>query len=269
MKLFEHFLYYRPDEKRGVVLLCVLIVLALGGIMLMRHNNSDKTNGQFDEKAQAFAEQLRDKSKDSVQPRRTYVYHDTVYLHSDGQKRRNNGTARRWRRDSLHNNHSKTHSGSLESGRDTASLLLPQASVYERIEKYAKGTVVDLNAADTTELRKIPGIGSAIARRIVNYRKRLGGFYSVKQLREAGLNDSLLAGWFSIDTAAIERIDVNQSSVERLQRHPYINFYQAKAMVEYRRKHGDLRSLKPFILYEEFAEDDLQRMAHYLKFAAE
>lgn len=46
-------------------------------------------------------------------------------------------------------------------------------------EKYPSGTLVDLNRADTTELKKIPGIGSGIARLIIGYRQRLGGFYNL------------------------------------------------------------------------------------------
>ena len=41
------------------------------------------------------------------------------------------------------------------------------------VYKYPEGTLVDLNEADTTELKKIPGIGSGIARMIVAYRNRL------------------------------------------------------------------------------------------------
>ena len=48
--------------------------------------------------------------------------------------------------------------------------------------------------------------------------------------------------------------------------HPYINFYQAKAIVEYRKKKGSLTSLKPFSLYEEFTETDLERIGHYVCF---
>ena len=44
--------------------------------------------------------------------------------------------------------------------------------------------MLDLNRADTAELKKIPGIGSGIARLIVNYRQRLGGFYQIEQLQE-------------------------------------------------------------------------------------
>lgn len=132
--------------------------------------------------------------------------------------------------------------------------------------KYEPGTRVDLNRADTTELKKIPGIGSGIARLISGYRQQLGGFYSLSQLEEIDLDYRQLADWFRIDTTAIRRIPVNHTSVDRLRRHPYLNFYQAKALVEYRRKHGPLKSLKPFVLYEEFTREDLERIGHYLSF---
>ena len=133
-------------------------------------------------------------------------------------------------------------------------------------EKYPAGILVDLNRADTTELKKIPGIGSGIARLIIGYRQRLGGFYNITQLQEIHLDTSQLQSWFSIDTRAIRLINLNRSSIERLRHHPYINFYQAKAFVEYRKKKGDLHSLKPFALYEEFSDTDLEKISHYVCF---
>lgn len=132
--------------------------------------------------------------------------------------------------------------------------------------KYERGTLVDLNRADTTELKKIPGIGSGIARLISGYRQQLGGFYSLSQLEDIDLDYHQLTDWFRIDTTAIRRIPVNRASVDRLRRHPYLNFYQAKVLIEYRRKHGPLKSLKPFVLYEEFTQEDLERIGHYLSF---
>lgn len=69
------------------------------------------------------------------------------------------------------------------------------------------GTLVDLNRADTTELKKIPGIGSGIARLIIGYRQRLGGFYNITQLQEIHLDTTQLQSWFSIDTRAIHLIN--------------------------------------------------------------
>lgn len=142
------------------------------------------------------------------------------------------------------------------------STQLPEPIVY----KYPAGTVVDLNLADTTELKKIPGIGSGIARLIAGYRQRLGGFYSIEQLQEINLDYRQLLPWFRIDSTAIRPINLNRAGIERLRNHPYINFYQAKAFVEYRKKKGALRNLKPFSLYEEFTEADLERIGHYVCF---
>lgn len=135
------------------------------------------------------------------------------------------------------------------------------------MEKYAPGTVLELNSADTTELKKIPGIGSALAKKIVTYRKQLGGFYQLKQLEEINLNYQLLLPWLRVDSTRMERIPVNRASVSRLNRHPYLNFYQAKALVEYRKKKGNIHNLKPFTLMEEFTAQDFERISHYLDFS--
>ncbi len=132
--------------------------------------------------------------------------------------------------------------------------------------KYAAGTVVPLNQADTTELKKIPGIGSGIARRIVGYRKLLGGFYCVEQLAELQLSVEKLRQWLDVQPDETQRINLNKASIERINAHPYINFYQAKVIVEYRRKKGELKALHQLKLYEEFTAQDLERMAPYVCF---
>lgn len=138
----------------------------------------------------------------------------------------------------------------------------PQPDSY----KYPIGTVIDLNKADTTELKKIPGIGSGIARMITTYRQRLGGFYRIEQLEDIHLDYHQLQSWFSIDSKDIRLMNLNHIGIERLRNHPYINFYQAKAFVEYRKKKGALHSLKPFTLYDEFSETDLEKISHYVCF---
>jgi DNA uptake protein and related DNA-binding proteins len=144
--------------------------------------------------------------------------------------------------------------------------------VYLKQEKLAEGARIDLNASDTTELKKIPGIGSGIAHAIINYRNRLGGFYSISQLHEMKQLSPEQVGKLSHylalnDVSAIHRIPVNKSGIERLMSHPYLNFYQAKAIVELRKKKGKLTSLDQFSLYEEFSKQDFERLAHYLDFS--
>ena len=132
--------------------------------------------------------------------------------------------------------------------------------------KYPPGTVLSLNHVDTTELKKIPGIGSGIARMIVGRRKQLGGFYRMEQLGELNLNIDLLRSWLSIGSNETRRMNLNKASVERLNAHPYLNFYQAKVIVEYRKKKGALNSLQQLKLYDEFTPQDLERLAPYVCF---
>ena len=132
--------------------------------------------------------------------------------------------------------------------------------------KYPAGTVVDLNRADTSELKRIPGIGSAIARRIASYRQQLGGYHDLGQLKEINLDHERLRPWFYVDTAAICRINLNTASLGALSRHPYLNFYQAKAIWEYRQKNGSLDKLHALALFDEFNEADLRRLAPYVCF---
>ena len=138
--------------------------------------------------------------------------------------------------------------------------------VEKKAFKYPEGTLVDVNGADTTELKKIPGIGSGIAKAIVSYRSRLGGFYALEQLAEIEYMTPTLMKWFKLEEPVVRPLKVNEAGLETLRSHPYLNFYQAKVIVEHRRKKGKLKSLSQLSLYEEFTEKDLERLSAYLKF---
>ena len=132
--------------------------------------------------------------------------------------------------------------------------------------KYPEGTLVDVNVADTTELKKIPGIGSGIAKAIVVYRNRLGGFYSLEQLAEIEYITPSLMKWFKLGEPLVRPLKINEVGLETLRAHPYLNFYQARIIVEHRRKKGSIKSLSQLSLYEEFTEKDLERLSAYFKF---
>ena len=150
------------------------------------------------------------------------------------------------------------------SSKDTVRLLTAQSVQRDTLMKYLPGTIISLNSADTTELKKIPGIGSSIARMMVNYRERLGGFFRIEQLQEIHLKAEMLRPWFSINATQIRRININKASIERMMHHPYINYYQAKVIVEYRKKKGILTNLKQLSLYEEFNTADFERITPYI-----
>lgn len=134
------------------------------------------------------------------------------------------------------------------------------------IPKYEEGTIVDLNKADTSILKRIPGIGSTLARMIVVYRQRLGGFYDVSQLQEVPHVRVELNKWFVVTPAGLHKIQVKSASLDKLRSHPYMDFYKAKAIMEYRRKRGKIKGLSQLSMFEEFTEKDLKRLSPYLTF---
>ncbi len=141
---------------------------------------------------------------------------------------------------------------------------------FPRTEKYPVGTVVELNSADTIILKKVPGIGSTFARRIVKYRELLGGYHSVRQLSEVyGIDEEVydrLKPWFIVDTSAIRKLPVNSAPVRELYRHPYLDSRQARIIYQMRRQNGKLTGWGNLVLLEEFTEADREKLMPYLSF---
>lgn len=141
---------------------------------------------------------------------------------------------------------------------------------YKRTEKYPTGTIIELNTADTTILKKVPGIGSSFAQRIIKFRDLLGGFYSVSQLSEVYGIDSdryeAMKSWFIVDSTLVRKLTVNQYPTDSFPRHPYLSFRQARAIIQLRQQHKNLDSWNNLRLLEEFTETDRQRLEPYLSF---
>ena len=151
-----------------------------------------------------------------------------------------------------------------------ASTLVKEEHVVRDTLRYpvkiAEGEQVVLNTADTTELRKVPGIGTYYAARIVRYGQRLGGYVSVDQLDEIEDFPQETKKYFVIEDAHPQQLNVNQLTLQQLRKHPYINFYQAKAIVDYRRLHGNLKSLQELRLSKDFPPEAIERLTPYVTF---
>ena len=132
--------------------------------------------------------------------------------------------------------------------------------------KHKPGQFVDLNLADTTEFMKIPGIGPVYAKMIVDYRRQLGGYHHVSQLKELDVLPEDIGDWVHVSTPPKEKLHINKLSVTQLRSHPYISFYQAKAIVELRKREGNLKSVRQLLFLSEFTENDILRLTPYLSF---
>ncbi len=138
--------------------------------------------------------------------------------------------------------------------------------VYSYPHKLRANEHIEINGADTTLLMKIPGIGSYYASRIVRYRERLGGFASARQLEEIdGLPESAIA-YIKIDEQQIRKMNLNKLTLNQLKKHPYLNFYQAKEICDYRRLKGPLHSIEDLKLLKDFPPDEIDRLKPYICF---
>lgn len=132
--------------------------------------------------------------------------------------------------------------------------------------KLHQGEKIVLNTADTTTLKKVPGIGSGWARTIYNYGNYLGGYINVRQLLEIeGFPEELLS-YFVIQNPNPQKIHINELTLNQLKRHPYINFYQARAITDYRRMNGKLESLNQLKLLKDFPEEAIKRLEPYVEY---
>jgi len=126
-----------------------------------------------------------------------------------------------------------------------ASTTFVKKTIDER-QRFEKPTyapaMVDINTADTTTWIALPGIGSKISQRIVNFREKLGGFYKVEQVGETfGLADSTfqkIKPILEIGTTPIRQININTATLDEMKVHPYIKYNLANPIVAYRNEHG-------------------------------
>lgn len=132
--------------------------------------------------------------------------------------------------------------------------------------KLKAGETIELNTADSAQLVRVPGIGPYYARQIENRRKWLGGYYSAEQLLEIDDFPKEALNYFHVNASLIKKININKLSLSELKRHPYLNYYQAKDIVDYRRLRGPLKDIRELKLLRDFTEKDFERLKHYVEY---
>lgn len=121
----------------------------------------------------------------------------------------------------------------------------------ENVHSYAPRIIqkVDINLADTTAYIALPGIGSKLSQRIISFRDKLGGFYSIEQVGETFLlPDStfqkIKPNLIISNNYPVEKININTASINDMKAHPYIRYNIANAIFQYRQQHGNFESIE-------------------------
>lgn len=224
---WKNYLYIQKGDRIAIILLLILIVVA-GGIYIL---TSLKTNTNRQPADTGQEEEFRNFAVNLKDRDTSGVFIESGYTYK--------------------NEINKTY-----------PKYIPQ-------EKLKSGETVEINTSDTSDLKKIPGIGSGYANRIVKYRNLTGGFYSLNQLKEVwGIDDELynnIMPYITI-TSKTKKIKVNHATFEELNRHPYINYKQAKVITDIRERKGNIESINRLSLLDEFTDDDIRKLAPYLSF---
>lgn len=145
----------------------------------------------------------------------------------------------------------------------TANMPYPANPVAER-----KPVVLDINQADTTAFKSLPGIGSKLSARIVHFREKLGGFYSIAQVAETfGLHDSVfqkIKSRLNCQPVSIKTININIADQESLASHPYIGRALARTIAAYRKQHGPFSSVEGIRSIMMLSDEVYKKLTPYL-----
>ncbi|MFZ5552553.1 MAG: ComEA family DNA-binding protein [Bacteroidota bacterium] len=148
-------------------------------------------------------------------------------------------------------------------------ITLPEElNIAEKKVNSSSPEIINLNTADTTMLKSLPGIGSKLAGRIIVFRNALGGFYSISQLSEVyGLKPEVIENnkhQLAV-SGEVKKININSCTAEELKKHPYIGKWNiANAIVNYRQLHGAYKTVSDVKKTDLVNEDLYPKLAPYL-----
>lgn len=243
MVMNKEWFFFPKGDRRAILLLSLMIV---GGLFLLWWKSDGKGH-----------------EEDAVAPADSSAvagFRDSVTRQRDFRR------ASSFRSDSLRQSHRQGHRRTAWRRGDSLSRRTLKEKFPDWVEKFPADTVLDLNTADTLLLKRVPGIGSWRARRIVEFRGHLGGYSNVGQLMEIdGMPDSVLR-WFAINTPPRNVLNLNRATADEMAAHPYLTYRQARVILRHKRLHGPLQSLDQLSLYEEFTKEQLERLEPYVSF---
>lgn len=155
-------------------------------------------------------------------------------------------------------------SDSLSVGSDSSVSAVAKPTYPKKL---SGDETIDVNLADSALLCRVPGIGPYFSRKVLQYRRRLGGYTSTDQLLEIEDFPADALAWVEVtDTSVLEKLQINSLSTRKLMKHPYMGYYRASEIADYRRVHGPIRSMEVLKSLPHFSEADILRLSPYISF---
>src|ERR1035437_5871963 len=130
--------------------------------------------------------------------------------------------------------------------------------------------LLEINSSDSASFMRLPGIGPVLSARIIKYRRLLGGFARIDQLKEVyGLSSEtydLIKGRLFVDTLIIKKIYVNSAEYKDFSHFPYFEKYEVTAILKFRKLRGRITGIADLIDNKLINSEKAQKIRPYLRF---
>ncbi len=283
------FLNLKILQRLGIILLIVLLFLILGGILFYRNNITKKEKlVKTSQPIQVWIDSLKETHKQNQEKGYTYKIYPfnpnfiSAYkgyrlgLSSDEIKRLHNFRAKdKW----------INSVADFQRVTGVSDSLLKVISSYFKFpewvvkqqkrlaqKKQSKSPYVekkDLNTVSYQQLVALKGIGNTLAKRILNYRNKLGYFVDDIQLKDIyGLTyerRKMILKYFTVKSHKnVHKVNLNTAFLEDLMTVPYFDYELARAIRNYRLTHEGFKTIQELTKIENFPSAKLEQVKLYI-----
>lgn len=267
-------------QRKGIIWTVILFLLAHLGIVFYPKNTQKENNSlQLDSLAQMQIEALASKNqnniKDTIYPfNPNYITDFKAYqlgISIDAVYR-----IRAYRSQGKYITSEKTFQQLAQLSNEELLRIRPYLKLPRPISPKVKNPKKErikkqLNAATTTDLRQVYGIGEVFANRIISARDKLGGFLLEDQLNDIwGLSletQQRLWEHFVLDsTPIIKKQNINNITIAQLAQHYYVSTSLASKIVAIRTQKEHLSSWNDLAAIQQLDSVKKARLSLYLSF---
>jgi|AntAceMinimDraft_17_1070374.scaffolds.fasta_scaffold10375_2 DNA uptake protein ComE-like DNA-binding protein len=294
MSKLKNFLYFNKTERRGIfVLLSILLLLIISPYLFKFFKPKEKIDFlNFEKEIISFEKNQKKVEQSHYKTKTRYKKYNKSNIEINLTPfffDPNNLTVMQWEKLGLHKRQIQTiknykaKGGKFYKKEDLKkiysisekeyNILKPYIQIKKTVQhknyknKHYKNknitkkpvTIVELNSADSLDLLNIKGIGPYFSNCIIKFRNLLGGFCKYEQLLEVYGMDTTrynqILPFVEINKDSIKKININKTSVKELIKHPYIDYYLAKNILQYKDKNKRYKSISEIknldLIYDE------------------
>lgn len=156
-----------------------------------------------------------------------------------------------------------------------AEKLIPFIKISEdtlkKVSRFVRQrTKFDINLSDSASLVELPGIGPVLSGRIIRYRRLLGGYATIDQLKEVyGLKAEtydIIKDRVFADSSVIIRININSAGYKELSHIHYFEKYEITAILKFRELKDRISGISDLTENKLITTEKAKKVRPYLKY---